>query len=116
MTDTITATVRSADEYRTQAADCREQSKRASNPHHKQNWLKIAVQWQNLAEMVGNAPSCRRVVVMAGEQQHHEHALEWIAAGLVALFIFAGVAFYSFGVDVRSVGGLPMKGASNHRL
>jgi hypothetical protein len=51
MTDTITATVRSADEYRIQAEDCREQSERAPNPHHKQNWLKIAVQWQNLAEM-----------------------------------------------------------------
>jgi hypothetical protein len=51
MTDTITATVRSAVEYRTQAADCREQSERAPNPHHKQNWLNIAAQWQNLAEM-----------------------------------------------------------------
>ena len=51
MTDTITATVRSADEYRKQAADCREQSGRAPNPHHKENWLKIAGQWQNLAEM-----------------------------------------------------------------
>jgi hypothetical protein len=51
MTDTITATVRSADEYRKQAADCREQSGRAPNQQHKENWLKIAAQWQNLAEM-----------------------------------------------------------------
>ena len=39
-----------------------------------------------------------------GKQQHCEHTLEWIAAGLVAFFIFAGVVFYSFSVDVRSVG------------
>jgi hypothetical protein len=30
-----------------------------------------------------------------------------IAAGLVAFFIFAGVAFYSFSVDVRSVSEPP---------
>ena len=34
-----------------------------------------------------------------GERQYHEHALEWIAAGLVALFVLAGVAFFS--VNVR---------------
>ena len=51
MTDTITATVRTADEYRRQAADCREQSERAPNPCHKENWLKIAGQWQHMAEM-----------------------------------------------------------------
>ena len=50
------------------------------------------------------------------KQQRREHTLEWIAAGLVAFFIFAGVAFYSFGVDVRNVGALPQKGSSNHRL
>ena len=32
-----------------------------------------------------------------------EHALEWIAAGLVALFVFSGILFYSFSVDVRSI-------------
>ena len=42
-----------------------------------------------------------------GKQQDHEHTLEWIAAGLVAFFIFAGVAFYSFSVDVRSVSAPP---------
>ena len=51
-----------------------------------------------------------------GEQQYREHTLEWIAAGLVALFIFAGVAFYGFSVDVRNVGALPQKSSSNHRL
>jgi hypothetical protein len=51
MTDNINTTVRSADDYRTQAADCREQSERALNSHHKETWLKIAVRWQNLAEM-----------------------------------------------------------------
>ena len=55
-----------------------------------------------------------------GKQQDHEHTLEWIAAGLVAFFIFAGVAFYSFSVDVRSVSGPPQgtagKGSTHHRL
>jgi hypothetical protein len=39
-----------------------------------------------------------------GNQVLREHALEWIAAGLVALFIFSGIVFYSFSVDVRSIG------------
>ena len=51
---------------------------------------------------------------MDEKKQRHEHILEWVAAGLVAFFIVAGVAFYSFSVDVRSVGVLP--GSSNHRL
>ena len=52
-----------------------------------------------------------------GEQQHREHTLEWMTAGLVALFIFAGVAFYSFSVDVRSVSASPDgKSATHHRL
>jgi hypothetical protein len=38
-----------------------------------------------------------------GNPQRREHALEWIAAGLVAFFVFAGIAFYTFSVDVRSV-------------
>jgi hypothetical protein len=50
MSDTLTATVHAADQYRKMAADCREQSERAPNSHHKENWLKIAGQWQNLAE------------------------------------------------------------------
>jgi hypothetical protein len=38
-----------------------------------------------------------------GNQVLREHALEWIAAGLVALFIFSGILFYSLSVDVRSI-------------
>jgi hypothetical protein len=53
---------------------------------------------------------------MDQKQQCRQHALEWIAAGLVAFFMFAGVAFYSFSVDVRNVGAVPQKGSSNHRL
>ena len=44
------------------------------------------------------------------KQQRREHTLEWIAAGLVAFFIFAGVAFYSFSVDVRNVGAPSAEG------
>ena len=51
-----------------------------------------------------------------GNQVLREHPLEWIAAGLIAFFIFAGIAFYKFSVDVRNVGALPQKGSSNHRL
>ena len=53
---------------------------------------------------------------MDEKQQPREHALEWIAAGLIAFFIFAGIAFYSFSVDVKSVGEPPQKISSNHRL
>ena len=41
MSDTLTATVHAADQYRKMAADCREQSERAPNSHHKENWLKL---------------------------------------------------------------------------
>ena len=52
-----------------------------------------------------------------GKQQHCEHTLEWIATGLVALFILAAIAFYSFSVDVRSVNAQPDgKSSSHHRL
>lgn len=54
---------------------------------------------------------------MPDGKHKQEHTLEWIAAGLVALFVFAGVAFYSFvfagvafysfSVDVRSVSTPP---------
>ena len=50
-----------------------------------------------------------------GERQHQEHALEWIAAGLVALFVLAGVAFYSFSVDVRGVSASPDGKSATHR-
>jgi hypothetical protein len=47
-----------------------------------------------------------------------EHALEWIVAGLVALFVFAGVAFYSFSVEVRSISSTQQSPGekSSHRL
>jgi hypothetical protein len=47
-----------------------------------------------------------------------EHALEWIAAGLVALFIFSGIVFYSFSVDVRSISATQQSvdGKASHRL
>ena len=51
MTDTTTESRLLAHDYRLQAADCREQSERFSNTHHKENWLKIARQWQYLAEV-----------------------------------------------------------------
>src|SRR6476619_2806778 len=47
----MTQTLRMADEYRKMAADCREQSERAPNQSHMQNWLRIASQWDDLAEV-----------------------------------------------------------------
>ena len=51
MTDIVADNLLTANQYRKQAADCREQSERALNSHHKENWLKIAGQWQHMAEM-----------------------------------------------------------------
>jgi len=52
-----------------------------------------------------------------GTRQRREHALEWIAAGLVAFFVCAGIAFYSFSVDVRSVSASTQTdGKTHHRL
>ena len=51
MTDIMADNLLTAHQCRKQAADCREQSERARNSQHKENWLKIAVRWQNLAEM-----------------------------------------------------------------
>ena len=47
----MTQTLCLADEYRKKAADCREQSERAPNDSHVQNWLRIARQWDDLAEV-----------------------------------------------------------------
>jgi hypothetical protein len=53
-----------------------------------------------------------------GHEVLREHALEWIAAGLVALFIFAGVVFYGFSVEVKSLSAPPQStdGKAHHRL
>ena len=51
MTDIMADNLLTANQYRKQAADCREQSERAPNPRHKENWLKIAGKWQHMAEM-----------------------------------------------------------------
>jgi hypothetical protein len=40
-----------AENYRKQASDCREQSERAPNGAHKENWLHIARRWERLAEV-----------------------------------------------------------------
>jgi hypothetical protein len=39
--------------YRKNADDCRERSRQARLPADKANWLKIAAEWQELAESVG---------------------------------------------------------------
>jgi hypothetical protein len=40
-----------ANDYHKQAADCRKLSERASDQSHRENWLKIAGQWEHLAEI-----------------------------------------------------------------
>jgi hypothetical protein len=46
-------------------------------------------------------PIKKESVLTDGNQVLRERALEWIAAGLVALFIFSGIVFYSFSVDAE---------------
>ena len=59
-------------------------------------------------------PMKKESAMTDGNQVLREHALEWIAAGLVALLIFSGILFYSFSVDVRSVSAPQQK--ASHRL
>jgi hypothetical protein len=42
----------SAEAYRRNADDCRQRSLQARSPEAKANWLKIAEEWQRLAEEV----------------------------------------------------------------
>ena len=48
---TETTTLKAADEYCTRAAECRELSERAAKRCHRENWLKIAGEWEHLAEI-----------------------------------------------------------------
>ena len=49
-----------------------------------------------MAILGGDGRNVPGSVIMTKEKSH---ALEWITAGLVAFFVFAGVAFYTFSVD-----------------
>jgi hypothetical protein len=51
----------SAERYRQNADDCRQRSLQARAPADKANWLKIAEEWQKLAEEVdvANSPKGR---------------------------------------------------------
>jgi hypothetical protein len=48
-----------ADLYRHNADDCRQRSLQARTPADKANWLKIAEEWQKLAEEVDAASMTR---------------------------------------------------------
>jgi hypothetical protein len=48
-----------ADLYRHNADDCRQRSLHARTPADKANWLKIAEEWQKLAEEVDAASTTR---------------------------------------------------------
>jgi hypothetical protein len=50
----------SAERYRQNADDCRQRSFRARLPADKANWLKIAEEWQKLAEEVDEANRARQ--------------------------------------------------------
>jgi hypothetical protein len=39
-----------ADQYRREAAQCREQAERSKREEDKASWLKLAAQWQRMAE------------------------------------------------------------------
>ena len=44
-----------------------------------------------------------------------DHALEWIVAGLVAFFIFSGIALYSFSVDMKTISAMSPAGEQSGR-
>ncbi|MBR1210249.1 hypothetical protein [Bradyrhizobium sp. JYMT SZCCT0180] len=48
----------SAELYRNNADDCRQRSLQARTPADKANWLKIAEEWQKLAEEVDAGNIC----------------------------------------------------------
>jgi hypothetical protein len=49
------------------------------------------------------------------KQVLRDHALEWIAAGLVAFCVFSAVAFYSFSVDMKTISALSPIAEQNGR-
>jgi hypothetical protein len=51
MDESQIARLRKAAEYQREAADCRERAERASHPGAKQEWLKIAERWMELARL-----------------------------------------------------------------
>jgi hypothetical protein len=62
-------------------------------------------------------PIKKESVLTDGNQVLRERALEWIAAGLVALFIFSGIVFYSFSVDAEHKrDATKCGGEASHRL
>jgi len=68
----MTQTLRVADQYRKKAADCRKQSERAPNHSHMQNWLQIASQWDDLAE-VADKHSSPPAPYLVGFAHHHRN-------------------------------------------
>jgi hypothetical protein len=52
-------------EYRQNAEECREQASRAIRTEDKARWLKLAQDWQTLAE-VADASAARPVLKLAG--------------------------------------------------
>jgi hypothetical protein len=60
---TIWAGLAGSGEYRQNADDCRQRSAQARLPADKANWLKIAEEWQKLAEEVdlASVPAKREI-------------------------------------------------------
>ena len=69
----MTQTLKVADEYRKKAADCREQSERAPNHSHMQNWLRIASQWDDLAEVADKHSSPPAPYLVGFPRHHHNY-------------------------------------------
>jgi hypothetical protein len=49
-----------ANEFRTNADECREQAARAINPLDKERWLKIAQHWLQMAQEAEEGPNTGR--------------------------------------------------------
>lgn len=54
-----------ADEYRRNASDCRIQAHKAVRPQDRASWLKIAAQWEDLAEA---ADATRQLTLIAASR------------------------------------------------
>jgi hypothetical protein len=49
-TPALTNAQQRADQYRREAIQCREQAERSNREEDKASWLKLAAQWQGMAE------------------------------------------------------------------
>jgi hypothetical protein len=65
-----------ADQYRLAATQCREQAERSKRDEDKASWLKLAAQWQRMAE---EADPSSRSGLQHGLERPADNKLRWPA-------------------------------------